>query len=439
MSPCQKTAMKLIRKYTAGIYAINALIIFLFPLTIFAQDAVNNCVDCHKDLEGILAAPVTQMENDIHFKRGIMCVDCHGGDSRIDPQGDQDIAMDPQKGYTGAIPRTEVPQFCDSCHGNAEYMRSFNPNLRVDQYQRYKTSIHGQRLEEGGDEKVAVCTDCHAIHEMRSVNVPLSKVYPLHVSETCGNCHSDPEYMQPYNISTDQVELYKTSVHYEFLSEKGDMSAPTCNDCHGNHGAVPPGVESIHFVCGFCHASAKDLFSQSAHFQAFKDMDLPECATCHLNHDIIHTGEFMLNTNDGICWMCHDTDSDEGITTITITSEIEVLKQLSAQADSLITLAEVKGMEVSEYKFKLIDLTSNITRARNLVHTLSDSMVREETQSGKELAETIIKGGINAMAEISRRRTGLFIFLLFILFTMFALYLKIRKLPNTLQEEKITQ
>jgi len=236
--------------------------------------------------------------------------------------------------------------------------------------------------------------------------------------------------MEPYNISTDQVELYKTSVHYEFLSEKGDMSAPTCNDCHGNHGAVPPGVESIHFVCGFCHASAKDLFSQSAHFQAFQDMDMPECATCHSNHDIAYTGEFMLNTNDGICWMCHDTDSDEGITTITITSEIEALKQLSAQADSLITIAEVKGMEVSEYKFKLIDLTSNITRARNLVHTLSLPMIREETQSGKKLAETIIEGGNNAMAEISRRRTGLFIFLLFILFTMFALYLKIRKLPN---------
>ena len=43
--------------------------------------------------------------------------------------------------------------------------------MRVDQYQRYKTSIHGKRLDEG-DEKAAVCTDCHTIHQMRPVKNP---------------------------------------------------------------------------------------------------------------------------------------------------------------------------------------------------------------------------------------------------------------------------
>ena len=32
------------------------------------------------------------------------------------------------------------------------------------------------------------------------------------------------------------------SVHGKALLEKGDLSAPTCNNCHGNHGAAPPQI-----------------------------------------------------------------------------------------------------------------------------------------------------------------------------------------------------
>ncbi len=68
------------------------------------------------------------------------------------------------------------------------------------------------------------------------------------------------------------------------LLEKGDLSSPSCNDCHGNHGAVPPGVESISKVCGTCHVLNMELFEQSPHKKAFDENDYPECESCHGNH-----------------------------------------------------------------------------------------------------------------------------------------------------------
>ncbi|MFC1554459.1 multiheme c-type cytochrome [candidate division KSB1 bacterium] len=411
---------------------INLLPVLFFLIFIpfsFAQEVENNCVDCHIDLDDELGFPAVQKENDIHFKRGIMCVDCHGGNSRIDPEGDQDIAMDPANGYVGKVDREKLPQFCDRCHGDPLYMRNFNPNLRVDQYQRYKTSVHGQLLSEG-DEKVAICSDCHSIHGMRSVKDPASKVYPLNVENTCGECHANTEYMETYGIAVDQNELYSRSVHYEYLHEQGDMFAPTCNDCHGNHGAAPPGAENIHFVCGQCHISNKELFDQSTHSELFKDMELPECVICHSNHEILRTGEHMLSEDTGVCWDCHDTDSDEGRTIISMTQEIEGLKRQHFIADSLISLAGIKGMEVQSLKMDLIDVSSSITKARNLIHTLSTAAIKDEVKSGNEIAGNIKEGGITALNEIYIRRIGLFVALLFIMILGFGIYFKIRKLPD---------
>ena len=65
--------------------------------------------------------------------------------------------------------------------------------------------------------------------------------------------------MKEYGIPTDQYEKYSKSVHGVALLQKHDLGAPACNKCHGNHGATPPGVESISKVCGTCHALNADL------------------------------------------------------------------------------------------------------------------------------------------------------------------------------------
>ncbi len=426
--------MLMIIRYRQSVLTGIIAMVLMITAAGYAQTGNNNCIECHRDLDDAYENPVTLVENDIHFNRGIMCVDCHGGDSAIDPEGDPYAAMDPAQEYTGSVTRSEIPLFCDQCHGDTEYMGRFNPNLRVDQYRRYTTSIHGQRSAEG-DENAAVCSDCHHVHQMRQINDPLSKVYALNVHETCNSCHGNDAYMEQYSISTDQTELYTSSVHYEYLTERGDLSASTCNDCHGNHGAVPPGFDTIHYVCGSCHAAVKNLFDKSAHAQAFRDSDLPECVTCHSNHNVQYTGEFMLEEVEGLCWDCHDAESPEGKVIKEITLEIETLKNLYSHADSLIALAEIKGMEVRDNKLDLIDLSSIITITSNLVHTLSVTRIREETDPGKELAQAIISGGNSAIAELNLRRTGLLVFLALILLFLAGLIFKIRSLPAPEQDK----
>ena len=85
----------------------------------------------------------------------------------------------------------------------AAFMRKYNPSLRTDQFSQYQTSVHGKLLAKG-DTKVAVCIDCHGVHDLRPASDPRSKIRPLNVAQTCARCHSDAEYMHGYGIPTDQ-------------------------------------------------------------------------------------------------------------------------------------------------------------------------------------------------------------------------------------------
>ena len=43
-------------------------------------------------------------------------------------------------------------------------------------------------------------------------------------------------------LPCDEYAKWRKSVHGKALLDKGDLSAPTCNNCHGNHGAAPPQI-----------------------------------------------------------------------------------------------------------------------------------------------------------------------------------------------------
>src|SRR5262249_23258367 len=135
---------------------------------------------------------------------------------------------------------------------NVETMKRYNSSIRVDQAAEFATSVHGKRLA-AGDTNVATCVSCHGNHGIKAVKDPTAPVYPTHIAETCGKCHSNADTMKTYGIPTDQVQKYATSVHFEALMKKQDISAPTCNDCHGNHGSTPPGTSAVGNVCGTCH------------------------------------------------------------------------------------------------------------------------------------------------------------------------------------------
>src|SRR5207244_221074 len=97
---------------------------------------------------------------------------------------------------------------------------------------------------------------------------------------------------------------YLRSVHAEALLKKQDLSAPTCNDCHGNHGAAPPGTASVGNVCGTCHARQAELFNMSPHQAVFDALAIPQCLACHGNHEVRHPTDAWLGVEpNAVCVM----------------------------------------------------------------------------------------------------------------------------------------
>jgi hypothetical protein len=250
------------------------------------QPAESSCVACHGQLEDEMHRPVELWGDDVHAAARVGCEGCHGGDPSPGLADDLD-AMAPENGFRSAPDRLAVADFCATCHSNLEFMRKFDPQARVDQLTEYRTSTHGKRNAEG-DPVPATCIDCHGAHGVRPVDRPDSPVYAANVPDTCSTCHNDGEKMKPYGLPTDQFALYRRSMHGMALLEREDTAAPACNDCHGNHGAAPPGVASVANVCGQCHGREGMLFGDSFKRELFEDLGVAECSVCHGNHRVLH-------------------------------------------------------------------------------------------------------------------------------------------------------
>lgn len=338
-------------------------------------------------------------------------------------------AKNSSKGYIGKPTVAQIPAFCGKCHSDPGLMKKFNPSLRVDQVQEYETSVHGKLLRTG-DQNVATCVSCHGVHGIRSPGDPLSSVHPLQVAETCSKCHANPDHMKGYNIAHDQYAKYKSSVHAKALYEKHDLSAPTCNDCHGNHGAAPPGLASVANVCGQCHGRQAELFQNSPHKSAFNRLQVGECLRCHGNHEILPPTDAMAGVGEGsACISCHS--GDKGFAAAQrIGQGIEKLKQNVQDATDILGRAERAGMEVSKPEFELREASDALTQARVQVHSSSPDDVEGALNPGLEIAARSFKAGEAAFDELGFRRKGLVVSLAFILFLASLVYLKVRQIEG---------
>ena len=435
MELTNRPPLNLRRRITA--YALVPIFALLFFAAASAQKGTvhpiteakkkNSCVECHSQMDGALSQPVVLTKGDVHDARGLSCVDCHRGDATKD---DMAAAMDRSKGFIGKPKPAEIPGMCGRCHSNAEFMKTFNPGLRVDQEREYATSVHGMRLK-GGDANVATCVSCHGNHGVRAINDPLSKVYATNVAETCGSCHGNADYMKSYNIPHDQYDKYKTSVHAKALYEKQDLSAPTCNDCHGNHGAAPPGLASVANVCGQCHVRQATLFQTTPHKTVFGLMQAGECVQCHSNHGIHQPGDEMLGVGEkSACTQCHGKGDSGYAAAEQMRDKIDQMAASLTRATEILNRAERAGMEVSKPKFELNEAKDVLTQGRVLVHAFSPDELDKAIAPGLDVANKSYDAGGAALSELSFRRKGLAGSLVFILLLAGLIYLKVREIER---------
>jgi hypothetical protein len=337
--------------------------------------------------------------------------------------------MSRARGFVGKIDRLAVPRLCARCHSDANLMRKYQPQQRVDQLAQYQTSMHGKRLAVG-DRAVANCVDCHSVHDIRAVKDPLAPVHPLRLPDTCGHCHADARHMRPYKLPTNQWEQYRRSVHWDALAKRGDASAPSCASCHGNHGATPPQVNSVTAVCGTCHPLMEELFNGSPHQPVFQAMEEAGCITCHGNHAVLKPSPAWLSASGGVCSRCHEAVSAGGRTAAEMAALIARLSTALGRAQEILTRASRAGMEVSEAVLRQGEAQQTLVKARVAVHAFRLAAVDQPVSEGLKLAAETQRAGEAALRERDVRRMGLAIALIAIFITIAGLWLTLRRIEG---------
>jgi predicted CXXCH cytochrome family protein len=216
------------------------------------------------------------------------------------------------------------------------------------------------------------------------------------------------------------------------------LAAPACNDCHGNHGAVPPGVESVAYACGTCHGKVSKLFAETRMKHKFQEAGLPGCAACHGSHQIAHpTDELLGMSTAAVCAKCHNAQNPQHGATVAgaetakkMRDRLEKLKRELAEAEEKIREAERLGMEVRGPSYDLRQAVDALTNARTLVHNFQLAPLDEALNDGLKVTATVKNLADDAMREYTRRRIWLAASLVPILLVVGILLLYIRTLPT---------
>ena len=410
-----------------------------------APAAANSCVACHStQSDQRLVTPIKLFAGqDVHRDNGFECVDCHGGS----PTSAEKAAAHDASGRVAAMAFRGKPTgqaviaTCTRCHSDAELMRSFAPKQRVDQGTEYAASVHGKQLA-AGDTRVATCASCHGAHGIRLVSDAKSPVFPTNVASTCAACHADQKRMDGYKLPdgsplpTHQFADYQKSVHYAALTRGNDLSAPTCNDCHGNHGAAPPNVGAVANVCGTCHAVFAQKFATSVHQSIFDK----GCVECHSNHAVAKPSDQMLSAAaPGACQPCHNGDdkTDRGATAATgMRGEIERLKHAIEESGGRMAHLKNAGIEVSDQQLALREAGTKLTLARTEMHAFDPTRVTPILDDGLKMVSAVDRASERGSMELRFRRRGLFMSLGTILIFVVTLALKVRQIDRRDHERR---
>jgi len=172
-----------------------------------------------------------------------VCVDCHGSHN-VTKAGES---------------RSDISHMCGDCHRAV--------------YSTYRTSVHGEALDEESNPDVPTCTDCHGVHSVRG---PRDAAFRNDSITICGHCHADEELMGQYNISTDVFDTYLDDFHGRTVDifRRKEIGNPSnkavCYDCHGIHNIRRPDdplstiyPDNLQHTCQQCHAEATIRFPEA--------------------------------------------------------------------------------------------------------------------------------------------------------------------------------
>jgi predicted CXXCH cytochrome family protein len=374
--------------------------LLLAGLATTAADGAGLCALCHPDVR-------VQFERSIHGSESVACTSCHGGDAKAST-----VAAAHGGRFRGKIRRRDIPALCASCHSDAARMSPYN--LATDQYALYQTSHHGRGLAKG-DEKVAVCTDCHGVHEILPRDDTKSSVFAANIPATCARCHSDASVMRGYNLSGDPYADFSAGRHGQALLERRDASAPGCSRCHGAHGATPPGVGDVNKVCGQCHATARSYFLQGPHRLAMDKAGLPECASCHGHHKVVRASVETIQT---VCTKCHDAASQPVALAIRMKTLYAAASADLESARRLVAEAKAIPIYVADFEARLEEGHTSLVESLPAMHAVELPAVEQLTSRAQSIGREV-ESEVRSKLEGRRwRGVGLLVFWFYLIVTL---------------------
>lgn len=162
------------------------------------------CTDCHGSHEmGPAAEPRSKISKtcaNCHEKISVAYAQSVHGKALIDDENpDVPACTDCHRSHDIADPRegawkVRTPGMCGNCHTNQKMMDKYGLSTRV--VATYLADFHGtttlfQQSESGVKPTVALCTDCHGVHDITKTDAPGSKVLKANLVKTCQKCHPD--------------------------------------------------------------------------------------------------------------------------------------------------------------------------------------------------------------------------------------------------------
>lgn len=273
----------------------------------------NNCFQCHAEpdlwqgQQRRLYIPLQILKADVHFRAGVNCHDCHGGNPQA---GDlREGPHDEQYGFRAAA--EQIDQLCNHCHA-AQSRAVAAPGSA-------HRSIGDQHAATGGRDAAGKrgplgCRACHGevSHQLLAASDARSPLFPHNQAHNCGQCHPD------------QLASYQQSGHGRALYELGLIVTATCADCHGAHAIFPNDdpQSTMHRrrtaeTCGKCHYLVRQQVDSSVHGrnwasqtsaagQAAEQSPASDCLACHRGHAPHSSiaGPLRLHSPER-CGQCH--------------------------------------------------------------------------------------------------------------------------------------
>ncbi|EQB63198.1 MAG: hypothetical protein RBG1_1C00001G0777 [candidate division Zixibacteria bacterium RBG-1] len=258
------------------------------------------CGRCHKEgtevsrtydipQDSILTHYSVSIHGEGLFKKGLtvsaVCTDCHTAHNVL-----------PHTDPHSTIYRENVPKTCEKCHGLIE--------------QVHQKVIRGE-LWEKEPNKVPICIDCHAPHRVRKV------FYELGMSNRdCLICHAKPGLFtirdrDSLSLFIDTLEI-KSSIHRN----------TACAQCHTGASPVqrrPCATITTKVDCSICHAEAVQAYATSTHGTLTNrgDLNAPGCRDCHGVHNMKEHRDpksptYPTHVPD-LCGQCHREGSKQAV------------------------------------------------------------------------------------------------------------------------------